>query len=168
MYYDVYFLSCGLSFRCASTDVDVTVTSWDGISPFASLPIGAVAGGAGGVTSSPLLSDFGWSLPEAEPHTANQFMSEWWASSGVQACAKKPEAATTGESEGELRLCSHMRCGRKETRRHEFRRCSVCGAANYCSRACQALDWKCAHKAQCVPMDRWLVGAAANAAAPQQ
>ncbi|KAF6983159.1 hypothetical protein CFC21_001425 [Triticum aestivum] len=120
--------------------------------PFASLPIGAVAGGAGvGVCSSPLLSDFGWSLPEAEPHTANQFMSDWWALSCVQACAKKPEAATTGESEGELRLCSHMRCGRKETRRHEFRRCSVCGAANYCSRACQALDWKRAHKAQCVP-----------------
>ncbi|KAF7025448.1 hypothetical protein CFC21_037620 [Triticum aestivum] len=135
--------------------------------PFASLPIGAVAGGAGGVTSSPLLSDFGWSLPEAEPHTANQFMSDWWASRGVQACAKKTDAAATGgDGEGELRLCSHMRCGRKETRRHEFRRCSVCGAANYCSRACQALDWKRAHKAQCVPMDRWLVGGAA--AAPQQ
>ncbi|XP_020188481.1 F-box protein At1g67340 [Aegilops tauschii subsp. strangulata] len=137
--------------------------------PFASLPISAVAGGAGGVSSSPLLSDFGWSLPEAEPHTANQFMSDWWASRGVQACAKKTDAAATGgDGEGELRLCSHMRCGRKETRRHEFRRCSVCGAANYCSRACQALDWKRAHKAQCVPMDRWLVGAAANAAAPQQ
>lgn len=136
--------------------------------PFASLPIGAVAGG-GGVSTSPLLSDFGWSLPEAEPHTANQFMSDWWAARGVQACAKKPDAAATGGDggEGELRLCSHMRCGRKETRRHEFRRCSVCGAANYCSRACQALDWKRAHKAQCVPMDRWLVGAAA-AAAPQQ
>ena len=65
---------------------------------------------------------------------------------------------STGETDGDLRLCSHMRCGRKETRRHEFRRCSVCGAANYCSRACQALDWKRAHKAQCVPMDRWILG----------
>jgi hypothetical protein len=48
----------------------------------------------------------------------------------------------------------------------------VCGAANYCSRACQALDWKRAHKAQCVPMDRWLLAAAAGdnnaAAAPAQ
>jgi hypothetical protein len=37
----------------------------------------------------------------------------------------------------------------------------VCGAANYCSRACQALDWKRAHKAQCVPMDRWLLAGVA-------
>ena len=74
-----------------------------------------------------------------------------------------------GDGDGaELRLCSHVRCGRRETRRHEFRRCSVCGAANYCSRACQALDWKRAHKAQCVPMDRWLLAAAnAGEAAPQ-
>ncbi|CAL4972414.1 unnamed protein product [Urochloa decumbens] len=137
--------------------------------PFAAaVPLGAAAAaaaaaGAGG--GCPLLSDFGWSLPEAEPHAVNQFMVDWWASSrGAQAAAvKKPG---TGESDGdgaELRLCSHVRCGRRETRRHEFRRCSVCGAANYCSRACQALDWKRAHKAQCVPMDRWLI-AAANAA----
>lgn len=137
---------------------------------FASLPLGAVAAGVG-AGGCPLLSDFGWSLPEAEPHTANQFMSDWWASRGVESCAKKPAPgaeAATGESDGELRLCSHMRCGRKETRRHEFRRCSVCGAANYCSRACQALDWKRAHKAQCVPMDRWLLAAAGdnNNAAP--
>uniref|UniRef100_A0A0E0N6X5 MYND-type domain-containing protein n=1 Tax=Oryza rufipogon TaxID=4529 RepID=A0A0E0N6X5_ORYRU len=104
-------------------------------------------------------------LPEAEPHPANLFMADWWASRGVQATAKKPgleaPAAATGDSDGggELRLCSHVRCGRRETRRHEFRRCSVCGAANYCSRACQALDWKRAHKAQCVPMDRWLLAA---------
>ncbi|RLN13486.1 F-box protein [Panicum miliaceum] len=95
----------------------------------------------------PLLLDFGWSLPEAEPHAANQFMVNWWASLGAQAAAaKKP--GTGGDNDGsELRLCSHVRCGRRETRRHEFRRCSVCGAANYCSRACQALDWKCAQKA---------------------
>uniref|UniRef100_A0A0E0JSX7 MYND-type domain-containing protein n=1 Tax=Oryza punctata TaxID=4537 RepID=A0A0E0JSX7_ORYPU len=133
--------------------------------PFAALPLTGSGGGA--VGGCPLLSDFGWSLPEAEPHPANLFMADWWASRGVQATAKKPgleapapaAAAATGDSDGggELRLCSHVRCGRRETRRHEFRRCSVCGAANYCSRACQALDWKRAHKAQCVPMDRWLL-----------
>lgn len=118
--------------------------------------------------SLPLLSDFGWSLPEAEPHTANLFMSDWWASRGVQATAKKSSGTDEAAgAEGELRLCSHLRCGRKETRRHEFRRCSVCGAANYCSRACQALDWKRAHKVQCVPMDRWLPAAAADAAQAQ-
>nr|CAB3475270.1 unnamed protein product [Digitaria exilis] len=130
---------------------------------FASLPLSA-AGVAGGCC--PLLSEFGWSLPEAEPHAANQFMVDWWASRGTQAAAAKKTGAGTGDTDGdaaELRLCSHVRCGRRETRRHEFRRCSVCGAANYCSRACQALDWKRAHKAQCVPMDRWLLAAAVNA-----
>ncbi|XP_047259758.1 F-box protein At1g67340 isoform X2 [Capsicum annuum] len=53
-----------------------------------------------------------------------------------------------------LRLCSHAGCGRPETRRHEFRRCSVCGTVNYCSRACQALDWKMRHKAVCTRVER--------------
>uniref|UniRef100_A0A0D9YJB4 MYND-type domain-containing protein n=1 Tax=Oryza glumipatula TaxID=40148 RepID=A0A0D9YJB4_9ORYZ len=121
--------------------------------------------GSGGAKSDRDLRAGAALLPEAEPHPANLFMADWWASRGVQATAKKPgleaPAAATGDSDGggELRLCSHVRCGRRETRRHEFRRCSVCGAANYCSRACQALDWKRAHKAQCVPMDRWLLAA---------
>ena len=55
-----------------------------------------------------------------------------------------------------MRLCSQSGCGRPETRRHEFRRCSVCGVVNYCSRACQALDWKFRHKAECAPVERWL------------
>ncbi|CAO2172569.1 unnamed protein product [Urochloa humidicola] len=141
--------------------------------PFAApVPLGAAAAAAAAAVSAgggacPLLSDFGWSLPEAEPHAVNQFMVDWWASHGAQAAAvKKPGTGDTDGDGAELRLCSHVRCGRRETRRHEFRRCSVCGAANYCSRACQALDWKRAHKAQCVPMDRWLL-AAAGEAAPQ-
>ncbi|AQK98590.1 F-box protein At1g67340 [Zea mays] len=131
---------------------------------------GVVVGGGGG-GGCPLLSDFGWSLPEAEPHAANQFMVDWWWAS--DRCAAQAGGKITGESGvdgdgAELRLCSHVRCGRRETRRHEFRRCSVCGAANYCSRACQALDWKRAHKVQCVPVDRWLLGAVGDAQDQQQ
>ncbi|KAG2312491.1 hypothetical protein Bca52824_024048 [Brassica carinata] len=59
-----------------------------------------------------------------------------------------------------LRMCSHGGCGRPETRSHEFRRCSVCGKVNYCSRGCQALDWRVKHKMECSPLDLW-VGAAA-------
>ncbi|CAD5197466.1 unnamed protein product [Musa acuminata subsp. malaccensis] len=88
----------------------------------------------------PLLSDYGWNLPAPEPHPANQFLKEWF------------EARAGSAAEG-LRLCSHRGCGRPETRRHEFRRCSVCGLVNYCSRACQALDWKLSHKAECFPMN---------------
>ncbi|XP_008790767.2 F-box protein At1g67340-like [Phoenix dactylifera] len=101
----------------------------------------------------PLLSDFGWSVPATEPHPANRFLVEWFGARG-------------GVAGDELRLCSHGGCGRPETRRHEFRRCSVCGTVNYCSRACQALDWKLAHKVDCAPMEQWLLdGAAAPAAA---
>ncbi|XP_017700367.1 F-box protein At1g67340-like [Phoenix dactylifera] len=102
---------------------------------------------SGGAACS-LLSDFGCNVPAPEAHPANRFMAEWFAMRG----------AAGGDG---LRMCSHVGCGRPETRRHEFRRCSVCGAVNYCSRACQALHWKLAHKAECAPMDRWLDAAAA-------
>ncbi|KAK4402642.1 F-box protein [Sesamum angolense] len=91
----------------------------------------------------PLLSDFGCNVPSPAPHPANQFLSEWFS------------GRTPGPG---LRLCSHSGCGRPETRRHEFRRCSVCGAVNYCSRACQALDWKLRHKVECAPVERWADG----------
>lgn len=91
----------------------------------------------------PLLSDFGCNVPAPEAHPASRFMAEWFSSRG-------------GSPGPGLRLCSHVGCGRPETRRHEFRRCSVCGTVNYCSRACQALDWKMRHKADCTPTERWV------------
>ncbi|KAK2636792.1 hypothetical protein Ddye_031584 [Dipteronia dyeriana] len=91
----------------------------------------------------PLLSDFGCNVPAPEAHPASRFLADWFAA----------RDGTPGEG---LRLCSHVGCGRPESRRHEFRRCSVCGAVNYCSRACQALDWKLRHKAECAPAERWL------------
>ncbi|KAK9120094.1 hypothetical protein Scep_018187 [Stephania cephalantha] len=90
----------------------------------------------------PLLSDFGCNVPAAEAHPASRFLVEWYKG-----------GAAAGEG---LRLCSHGGCGRPETRRNEFRRCSVCGAVNYCSRACQALDWKVRHKVECAPMEQWI------------
>ena len=90
-----------------------------------------------------LLSDFGCNVPAPDAHPANRFLSEWFGARG-------------GSSGPGLRLCSHNGCGRPETRKHEFRRCSVCGTVNYCSRACQALDWKFRHKAKCAPVERWL------------
>ncbi|KAK4784937.1 hypothetical protein SAY86_001626 [Trapa natans] len=93
----------------------------------------------GGTTEYPLLSDYGYNVPTLEVHTVNQFMTEWFAVRG-------------GSPGPGLRLCSHGGCGRPETRRNEFRKCSVCEAVNYCSRACQALDWKLRHKAECVAM----------------
>uniref|UniRef100_A0A5B7ACL1 MYND-type domain-containing protein n=1 Tax=Davidia involucrata TaxID=16924 RepID=A0A5B7ACL1_DAVIN len=90
-----------------------------------------------------LLSDFGCNVPAREAHPANRFLTEWFGLRG-------------GEPGQGLRLCSHAGCGRPETRRNEFRRCSVCGTVNYCSRGCQALDWKWRHKVECAPMDMWI------------
>ncbi|KAG0499890.1 hypothetical protein HPP92_004144 [Vanilla planifolia] len=101
-----------------------------------------------GFSSCSLLSDFGCNVPVLESHPANRFMVEWFASRGG------PPGVAGGEGGDGLRMCSHVGCGRPETRRHEFRRCSVCGTVNYCSRACQALDWKLSHKARCAPMDQ--------------
>ncbi|KAA8540679.1 hypothetical protein F0562_024402 [Nyssa sinensis] len=92
---------------------------------------------------SSLLSDFGCNVPAREAHPANRFLTEWFGLSG------------SGPGQG-LRLCSHAGCGRPETRGNEFRRCSVCGTVNYCSRGCQALDWKMRHKLECAPMDMWI------------
>ncbi|KAJ7524765.1 hypothetical protein O6H91_17G025100 [Diphasiastrum complanatum] len=87
-----------------------------------------------------LLSDFGCNVPPPKLHVANSFLVDWF---GVH-----PPGCG-------LRLCSHANCGRPETRKHEFRRCSACGTVNYCSRACQALDWKIRHKYDCSPVADW-------------
>ncbi|KAJ7516150.1 hypothetical protein O6H91_22G045000 [Diphasiastrum complanatum] len=86
-----------------------------------------------------LLSDFGCNVPPPKLHVAHRFLVDWFMHN-----------PPTG-----LKLCSHGNCGRPETRRHEFRRCSACGTVNYCSRACQALDWKIRHKQECTPTANW-------------
>lgn len=91
---------------------------------------------------STLLSDYGYNVAVPEVHPVNWFLREWF------------ESGPGGLDEG-LRLCAHIGCGRPETRPHEFRRCSVCGKVNYCSRGCQALDWKLRHKMECSPAELW-------------
>ncbi|KAL5543919.1 hypothetical protein UlMin_007703 [Ulmus minor] len=95
---------------------------------------------------APILSDFGGSFPARKVHPANRFLSEWFRSG-------------PGRLGPEFRLCGFGGCGRPETRASEFRRCAVCGTENYCSRGCQALDWKYRHKEQCRPHLMWLANA---------
>ncbi|KAI5060858.1 hypothetical protein GOP47_0023363 [Adiantum capillus-veneris] len=91
--------------------------------------------------SCSLLSDFGCtSVLPPTLHIAHEFLLGWF----------RLKPLPMG-----LRLCSHANCGRPETRKHEFRRCSACGRVNYCSRACQALDWKLQHKLHCASAIRW-------------
>ncbi|CAK7336717.1 unnamed protein product [Dovyalis caffra] len=98
--------------------------------------------GTTSITGCSLLSDFGCNVPAREVHPVNEFLKEWFES-GI------------GVLHPGLRLCSHSGCGRPETRPHEFRRCSVCSTVNYCSRGCQAQDWKLRHKVECVPTEQW-------------
>ncbi|XP_062186176.1 F-box protein At1g67340-like [Phragmites australis] len=129
-------------------------------------------GGKASRRHSCLLSDFGCRAAAGETHAANRFLVDWFASRPLVASSVAVAGSGAGtasadeETGGGLRLCSQALCGRPETRRHEFRRCSVCGVVNYCSRACQALHWKMAHKAECTPMDRWLDADDAAVAAP--
>ncbi|CAO2148862.1 unnamed protein product [Urochloa humidicola] len=93
---------------------------------------------------------------------ASRFLVEWWALRGAAAKTAGGVGAG-GEDDAELRLCSQARCGRRETRRHEFRRCAACGCASYCSRACQAMDWKRVHRGRCgAAAARWLAAGNAN------
>ncbi|XP_071703078.1 F-box protein At1g67340-like [Rutidosis leptorrhynchoides] len=92
------------------------------------------------VIRSPLLvSEFGFNLPAPKSHPANRFLAGWFA-------YRKPDPS--------LRICCYDGCGRLETRMHEFRRCSVCGVMNYCSRGCQARDWTMGHSKNCRPLVR--------------
>ncbi|XP_014498888.1 F-box protein At1g67340 [Vigna radiata var. radiata] len=92
-----------------------------------------------------LLSDYGYRIPVPEVQPVNRFLREWFESG-------------KGKLEEGLRLCSHIGCGRPETRPHEYRRCSVCGKVNYCSRGCQAMDWKLKHKMECSPTEHYAEG----------
>ncbi|XAR67897.1 hypothetical protein NMG60_11002833 [Bertholletia excelsa] len=82
--------------------------------------------------------NFPYLVRTRDAHPANRFLTEWFGSDPGKG----------------LRMCSHAGCGRPETRRNEFRRCSACGAVNYCSRGCQAQDWKLRHKVECSRVDR--------------
>ncbi|WOG99399.1 hypothetical protein DCAR_0518747 [Daucus carota subsp. sativus] len=79
-----------------------------------------------------------------ETHPANRFLLEWFA---IQA-----DSGSDPGRVGGVKLCSDLNCGRSETRENEFRRCSGCANVRYCSRGCQAHDWKVRHKFECSPM----------------
>ncbi|GJP35655.1 hypothetical protein CLOM_g20173 [Closterium sp. NIES-68] len=85
----------------------------------------------------PLMSDFGCAVPDLPLPPASRFLLEWNAEHGVPA------------PEGGLKVCGNVRCGRPETRVREFRCCAVCSGPSYCSRACQALDWRAGHMDVC-------------------
>ncbi|MFS7971525.1 putative Zinc finger, MYND-type, tetratricopeptide-like helical domain superfamily [Helianthus anomalus] len=91
-----------------------------------------------------LLNDYGFNQASRQMHPVNKFMVEWFGSK---------ENGVPGPG---LKMCSYKGCGRPETRINEFRRCSGCGKVNYCSRGCQAHDWRLNHKVECAPIEEWM------------
>jgi TPR repeat protein len=83
-----------------------------------------------------LLTNYGYMGREV--HAANMFMVEWWW--------------LGDKGEDGLHMCSNVVCGRRETRKNGFRRCSCCGTTIYCSHACQEMHWKMEHGSACVPV----------------
>ncbi|KAK9054588.1 hypothetical protein SSX86_025667 [Deinandra increscens subsp. villosa] len=94
-------------------------------------------------------NDYGFNLTGREIHPANKFMVEWFG-------LGEDGNSGPGNLDPGLRMCSYVGCGRPETRKNEFRRCSGCGKVNYCSRGCQAHDWRVHHKVECAPMEQWM------------
>ena len=89
--------------------------------------------------------------------TENRFLLDWYGEKREKDADAAPrDAAATKRAYASLPLgttsCSHPLCGRVETRRHEFRRCSCCGRVRYCSRSCQGADWRLQHKFACLPL----------------
>ena len=76
----------------------------------------------------------------------NRFLLDWYGD-GVDDASAPLATLPLGTTS-----CSHPLCGRVETRRHEFRRCSCCGRVRYCSRSCQGADWRLQHKFACLPL----------------
>ena len=68
-------------------------------------------------------------------YSANRFMLDWHEMHGLPA----------GQN-----VCGNQKCGRVESRCQEFRCCSACTLVPYCSRSCQAADWKSGHKRVCM------------------
>ncbi|KAL4452227.1 hypothetical protein ABPG75_007889 [Micractinium tetrahymenae] len=51
--------------------------------------------------------------------------------------------------ESTLQRMAAMKCWCCEQQVHQLRRCSACGVAAYCSRACQLAHWRTSHKREC-------------------
>ncbi|MGK3744378.1 MAG: hypothetical protein ACI8RD_000375 [Bacillariaceae sp.] len=45
--------------------------------------------------------------------------------------------------------CDGPGCGKEQSKQNKFKKCSRCWGRKYCSKECQAKDWKGRHKLQC-------------------
>ncbi|KAI9310918.1 hypothetical protein BX666DRAFT_1117214 [Dichotomocladium elegans] len=74
-------------------------------------------------------------------------------------------ACRKDETQGGIRRCANMHCGKWEQKPREFAKCRRCRKAKYCSKACQSRAWSDGHRWWCVERQSTAATAAAAAAA---
>ncbi|KAL6994379.1 hypothetical protein U1Q18_012483 [Sarracenia purpurea var. burkii] len=87
----------------------------------------------------PLLSDFSCNVSAPEAHPANHFLADWFAAGVTPLLRSSGYVRTPDVVDGD-----------KKARVSPV---SVYDAVNYCSRACQALDWNMRHSAHSWRLD---------------
>lgn len=69
---------------------------------------------------------------------------QYWASVIMRNACRKDE------TQGGIRRCANMSCGKWESQPREFAKCRRCRKAKYCSKPCQSKAWADGHRWWCV------------------
>ncbi|KAI9488041.1 hypothetical protein BDB00DRAFT_964299 [Zychaea mexicana] len=85
-----------------------------------------------------------FSIVERFTHRVHPHLIQYWAGVIMRNACRKDE------TQGGIRRCANMRCGKWETKPREFAKCRRCRKAKYCSKACQSEAWSDGHRWWCV------------------
>ncbi|KAI9016270.1 hypothetical protein CLU79DRAFT_764177 [Phycomyces nitens] len=84
-----------------------------------------------------------FSLVEKFTHRTHPKAIQYWASVIMRNACRKDE------TQGGIRRCANMSCGKWETGPREFAKCRRCRKAKYCSKSCQSIAWSDGHRWWC-------------------
>ncbi|KAI8149717.1 hypothetical protein BJV82DRAFT_589031 [Fennellomyces sp. T-0311] len=85
-----------------------------------------------------------FTLVERFCHRLHASPVQYWAGVIMRNACRKDE------TQGGIRRCANMRCGKWEKQQREFAKCRRCRKAKYCSKACQSQAWADGHRWWCV------------------
>ncbi|KAF7724949.1 hypothetical protein EC973_000530 [Apophysomyces ossiformis] len=85
-----------------------------------------------------------FSVVEKFCHRLRPSSIQYWASVIMRNACRKDE------TQGGIRRCANMQCGKWEQQPRDFAKCRRCRKAKYCSKACQSKAWADGHRWWCV------------------
>lgn len=85
-----------------------------------------------------------FSVVEKFCHRLHPGPIQYWAGVIMRNACRKDE------TQGGIRRCANMSCGKWESQPREFAKCRRCRKAKYCSKACQSKAWADGHRWWCV------------------